>query len=115
TGGKQGLTEAQRFPADFDGIVAGAPANNWTRLMAGTLDMVLAASRDSAAFLPPATLALIARASVGMCDAIDGVTDGLINDPRNCRFDPGSIECSSSRQTPDCLSHAQTEAVRRIY
>ncbi len=115
TGGKQGLMEAQRFPADYDGIVAGAPANNWTRLMAGTLDMILAAAKDSATFLPPPTLAVLAHAAMAACDAADGVVDGLIDDPRNCHFDPGSVECSPSRAAPDCLSHAQVEAARRVY
>lgn len=115
TGGKQGLMEAQRFPADYDGIVAGAPANNWTRLMAGTLDMILAAAKDSASFLTPPALSALARAAQSACDAADGVTDGVIDDPRNCHFDPASIECGAARTPPDCLSHGQVEAARRIY
>src|SRR5262249_25439452 len=92
-----------------------APANNWTRLMAGTLDMILAAAKDSASFLPRPALVLLAGAAVAACDAVDAVTDGVIDDPRNCHFDPGSLECSAERQPPNCLSHAQVEAARRVY
>jgi feruloyl esterase len=115
TGGKQGLTEAQRYPADYDGIVAGAPANNWTRLMLGTLDMILAAAKDSATFLPPPVLRSLNRAALAACDGIDGVIDGVIDDPRKCRFDPASIECKGGEAPPSCLTHAQVEAARRVY
>jgi len=83
--------------------------------MAATLDVILAAAKDSATFLPPPALALLNGAAIASCDAIDGLKDGLIDDPRNCRFDPASIECSAGRQPPDCLTNAQVAAARRIY
>ena len=90
SGGYEGLMEAQRFPADYDGIVAGAPANNWTRLMAGDLDAVLAVVKDPASNLPPPALELLNRAVLAACDGIDGVVDGVLEDPRRCTFDPAS-------------------------
>ncbi len=117
SGGYEGLMEAQRFPADYDGIVAGAPANNWTRLMAGDLDATMAILRDSASHLPPSALGVLYRAVLAACDRIDGVTDGLLEDPRRCKFDPVSVQCAAN-QTPGagaCLTPAQVVAAQRVY
>ena len=96
SGGYEGLMEAQRFPADYDGIVAGAPANNWTRLMAGDLDGVLAVLKDPASHLPAAALGLLHRGVLAACDSADGVVDGVIDDPRRCTFDPGTCRARRS-------------------
>jgi feruloyl esterase len=69
--------EAQRFPTDYDGIVAGAPANNWTRLTAGDLDGILAVLKDSASNLPPTALGLLYRTVLAACDKTDGVVDSV--------------------------------------
>jgi feruloyl esterase len=115
SGGYEGLMEAQRFPRDYDGIVAGAPANNWTRLMAGDLDAVLAVVKDSASNLPPPALELLNRAVIAACDGIDGVVDGVLDDPRRCTFDPAALTCTADRAAGTCLTPAQVEAARRVY
>jgi feruloyl esterase len=115
SGGYEGLMEAQRFPDDYDGIVAGAPANNWTRLMAGDFDGVLAVLREPASHLPPQALGVLHRAAVASCDAADGVVDGVIDDPRDCRFDPGSLACGGGVPADRCLTLPQIEAARRVY
>ncbi len=88
TGGRQGLMEAQRFPADYDGIVAGAPANFWTHLDAGLLWRTAATLKDPATHLSTGKLALLNKAALAACDARDGAADGLIENPQACRFDP---------------------------
>ena len=115
SGGYEGLQEAQRFPADFDGIVAGAPANNFTRLMAGDFDATLAVLKEPASNLPPAALSALYRGMLAACDAGDGVTDGVLEDPRQCRFDPASLQCAANQKPDSCLSAAQVEAARRVY
>ena len=114
SGGKQGLKEAQRFPADYDGIVAGAPANYWTHLMIGSLAIALAAHKDEAGFIPAAKYPIIDRAVLDACDAMDGVKDGVLEDPTRCRFDPKAVQCNGD-DTSDCLTAAQVETARRIY
>ena len=89
--------EAQRFPADYDGIVAGAPANNWTRLMAGDFDGVLAVLKDPASHLPLSALGLLHRGVLAACDSADGVSDGVLEDPRQCKFDPGQLTCADNQ------------------
>jgi feruloyl esterase len=115
SGGYEGLMEAQRFPGDYDGIVAGAPANNWTRLMAGDFDAVLAVAKDPAANLPAPALELLNRAAITACDSIDGVVDGVLDDPRKCTFDPAALTCAADQAPAVCLTPAQVEAARRIY
>ena len=114
SGGYEGLMAAQRFPTDYDGIVAGAPANNWTRLMAGDFDGVLAVLKDPASHLPAAALGLLHRAALAACDSGDGVVDGVIDDPRRCRFDPGTLMCGD-QPSATCLTKPQVEAARRVY
>src|SRR5579863_7290178 len=113
SGGKQGLKEAQRFPDDFDGIVAGAPANFWTHLTAQSVWTVEAAKADPASDIPAAKAQALHRAVLAACDATDGVKDGLIEDPTRCKFDPGTLACKAA-DGPDCLTAPQVEAARRI-
>jgi len=114
SGGKQGLKEAQKFPADYDGIVAGAPANYWTHLMAGDLWPGVVTHKDPAATLTPANLETLHRAVLNACDVLDGLKDGLIEDPTRCHFDPGTLVCKEG-QTEGCLTAPQAEAARKIY
>ena len=113
TGGRQGLMEAQRFPADYDGIVAGAPANYWTHLMAGALSPAVVTMNDDAR-LSPAKLSALNKGALVACDAGDGVTDSLINNPLVCKFDPGTLACSGE-ETEVCLTAPQIAAARKIY
>jgi feruloyl esterase len=114
TGGRQGLLEAQRFPEDFDGIVAGAPANYWTHLMAGIIWGAQAAHASQPGNLPAGKLSLLHDAVVSACDRLDGVRDGVLQDPRRCTFDVKQLQCKSGDQ-PSCLSVAQVEAAERMY
>jgi len=113
SGGKQGLKEAQRFPEDFDGIIAGAPASPWTRLTASSLTAGLAAiPQGSPTLLSSAALKTLNTAVLNACDAHDGVTDGVIEDPRTCTFDPASIVCDDPAK---CITREQAAAASRIY
>jgi feruloyl esterase len=114
SGGKQGLTEAQRFPADYDGIVAGAPANFWTHLMAGGLWIGQATLKDPASYIPREKYSVIHKAVLEACDASDGVKDGLIEDPMRCRFDPKTLLCTGD-DGPGCLTAPQVDAAKKIY
>ena len=114
SGGKQGLKEAQKFPDDFDGVVAGAPVLNWTHRSIEALWVAQAALRDPASYIPPEKYPLIHQAAVAACDPQDGLKDGLIGDPEGCRFDPAALECKDS-VGPACLTHPQVEAARKIY
>jgi feruloyl esterase len=114
TGGRQGLKEAQKFPADFDGIIAGAPANYQTHLHVWSVWLAQVMNKTPDSYLPPEKLAVLHKAVVAACDAADGVKDGLINDPTRCHFDPKSIECKGEDQST-CLKPAQVEAVQAIY
>ena len=115
SGGYEGLMEAQRFPTDFDGIIAGAPANNWTRLMAGDFDATLAVLKEPAGNLPPAALSVLYRGVLAACDSADGVTDGVVDDPRRCSFNPAAARCSADAKPESCLTPAQVESARRVY
>ncbi len=114
SGGRQGLKEAQKFPNDYDGIVAGAPANNWTHLMASALWVGQATLKDVASYIPPSKYPVIHRAVLDACDALDGVQDGVIENPMRCRFDPKVLECKGE-DAPTCLTAPQVEAARKIY
>jgi len=113
-GGREALMEAQRFPADYDGILAGAPAYNWTGLMSGAAEMTQWTHSAAANFIPPAKIPAIAQAVNNACDALDGVKDGIINDPRACHFNPAVLECKAG-DADTCLLPAQVETVRRLY
>jgi len=114
TGGRQGLMAAQRYPEDFDGIVAGAPANNQTQLCAWRIAVEARILRQPASVVPRTKLALVNRSVLAACDALDGVTDGLLTDPNQCRFDPASLLCRGVDRD-DCLTASQVEAVKMGY
>ncbi len=113
-GGREALMEAQRFPEDYDGILAGAPAYNWTALLAsGTQDeKVLHASATSN--IPAAKLPAIGAAVRAACDMLDGVKDGILNDPRACHFDPATLLCKQG-DAADCLTPDQVTSLNTIY
>jgi feruloyl esterase len=113
-GGRQAMTEAQRFPADFDGIIAGAPGLDWTGRASQAVRVVKALEHDEAARLTPEQAQLLHRAAIGACDAQDGAKDGLIADPAQCRFDPSVLRCKGPAASA-CLSAAQVETARLIY
>lgn len=113
-GGRQGLMEAQRFPADYDGILAGSPGVNWTGRAAQSLYVGQAAHKDEASFIPPAKYGLIHSAVLEACDLLDGVKDGLIENPLRCQFDPGKLQCKDA-DGPSCLTAAQVQTARTIY
>jgi feruloyl esterase len=114
TGGRQGLMEAQKYPEDFDGILAGAPANYQTHLHAWYIAVGTAALKQKESALTTADLALLHGAVIAACDALDGVNDGLLSDPRKCDFDPATLRCRTS-VAENCLTDAQVEAIRKIY
>ena len=114
SGGKQGLKEAQKFPGDYDGIVAGAPANYWTHLVTQSLWVAQATLKDPASSIPREKYALIHDAAIKQCDANDRVNDGVIEDPARCQFDPRALLCQSG-DGPSCLTAPQVAAAQRIY
>ncbi|MBV9135410.1 MAG: tannase/feruloyl esterase family alpha/beta hydrolase [Chloroflexi bacterium] len=115
-GGREGLEEAQRYPQDFDGIAAGAPASIWAPLeIFQAWEARANVDAQGHPILTPDKLPALHSAVLAACDGLDGLVDGQINDPRLCHFDPGSIQCPSGTDTPNCLSAEQVEAVRKIY
>jgi len=113
-GGRQSFMEAQRYPADFDAIIAGAPGYDRTDVAFQTLGMIQATHETPDSFLERADLELIHEAAMQMCDARDGLEDRLISDPVGCDFDPGVLQCKSG-ETKACLSEPQVTAARKIY
>ena len=113
-GGRQGLMEAQRFPEDFDGIVAGAPAANWIGRALSSLWVAQVVHKDEASYIPPNKYPLLHTAVLQACDKLDGVKDGILGDPLKCRFDPEVLRCPDA-DAPSCLTAAQVEAARKIY
>jgi feruloyl esterase len=113
-GGRQGLLEAQRYPDDFDGIVANAP---WVDQTGFTMGAMWNQKALTEAPVPPAKLPVLAQAVMAKCDDVDGLKDGLIDDPRKCAFDPvrDVPACSEGTDTPDCLTSAQALAVQKVY
>lgn len=115
TGGHQALSEVQRFPNDYDGVVAGDPGNNRVHLNVGFL-WAFAATHDASGstILPSSKLALINKAAMNACDAEDGVEDGIISNPQTCHFDPGVLLCKGE-EDDECLTAPQVSAVKKIY
>ncbi len=114
TGGRQGLAEAQRYPDDYDGVIAGAPV--YTPLTyANAMLRVQTFHAKPESNLLPEHVPLIHDAVIAACDARDGVKDGILNNPRTCSWDPGVLACSGTGSGASCLTPAQVETVRRVY
>jgi len=115
TGGQQALSEAQRYPKDFDGIVAGDPGNDRILLNADFLESWLVTHPADGPSFPSSKLALLSQAVIAACDKQDGLTDGVISDPRVCSFDPGNLACGADPDTSSCLTQSEVSMVRRLY
>jgi Tannase and feruloyl esterase len=113
-GGRQALMEAQRYPDDYDGIIAGAPANYWTHLLAGSIWNTQALGLDPASYISAKKLPAIASAVNDACDKLDGVADGILNDPRQCHFDPTVLLCKDA-DADSCLTAPQIAALKKLY
>lgn len=112
-GGREALMEAQRYPEDYDGIVAGAPANAWTGLLSAGM-WQQAALQDPAKGIPASKLPAIEAAALAACDALDGVKDGVIDNPRACHFDPARLLCKGP-ESDTCLTAPQVAMLKMIY
>ena len=113
-GGREGLTMAQRFPNDFDGIFSRAPVINWAALQAaGTRAGV---AQFGAGWLPPAKVKLVHDAVLAACDARDGAADGIVSDYLGCRtvFDVTKLGCPGGGDGATCLNDAQVKAVQAM-
>ncbi len=113
-GGRQAFAEAQRYPEDFQGIIAGSPGYDRTSESFQLVAAAQAAQRDPAGKIPPAKFAVLHQAALDTCDALDGIKDGIISDPTRCKFDPAVTLCKSG-EGPNCLTAAQVEAAKRFY
>ncbi len=113
-GGREALMEAQRFPADYDGILAGAPANYWTHLLGAGSDLGRFMDDPSHA-IPETKIAAISSGVLAACDNLDGVKDGILTDPRKCHFDPQTIVCPGGEDSPTCLTPPQAALLKRLY
>ena len=115
-GGRQALKEAQMFPADFDGIIAGSPGLDWSGRSAQAVRVAQALQKEDAR-LSPAKQQLLHKAVVQACDALDGLKDGLIDNPARCVFDPKALQCPGPGNSdgPACLTSAQVATARLIY
>jgi feruloyl esterase len=113
-GGRQGLLEAQRYPDDFDGIVANAP---WVDQTGFTMGAIWNQQALATANLTAGKLATLATSVMAKCDAVDGLEDGLIDDPRQCDFDVARDAplCAAGSDSDSCLSTAQAEAIQKVY
>jgi feruloyl esterase len=113
TGGRQGLMEAQRYPEDYNGIVSGAPAINWTRFIPQELwGAVLMNARGNP--LPACKLAAATAAAIAACDAIDGVKDGIIEDPKRCNYDPKPLLGTSAGECGS-FTEADVDVIRKLW
>jgi feruloyl esterase len=113
-GGRQGITEAIRYPTDFDAIIAGAPAITYMQLHALRLALNRFVHRSDDSYIPPEKYPLIHRAALEACDTLDGVSDGLIANPSKCHFDPEVLECRNGDDR-SCLTPSQVETARGMY
>jgi feruloyl esterase len=113
-GGRQALMEAQRYPDDYDGIIAGAPANYWTHLLSNAAWDNQALLKDTTTYIPAAKLPAIENAALAACDAQDGVKDEVIEDPPHCRFDTSVLLCHGA-DTNTCITEPQLKVLNGLY
>lgn len=112
-GGHEALIEAQRHPDDYDGIVAGDPANYWTHHYVGG-HLWSGIATDGDAYIPASKVPILADAVNSACDKLDGVEDGVLSDPRRCHFDPKKLLCAGA-DTTECLTAPQVSAVEKLW
>jgi feruloyl esterase len=117
TGGQNALMEAQRFPHDYDGILAGAPAFNRTHLHMGAISLWQDTHASPGRFIVPGQMTLINKAVLAQCVGQDGgvKTDQFLTDPRDCRFDPKALQCTGGNVPPACLTADQVTTMRKYY
>jgi pimeloyl-ACP methyl ester carboxylesterase len=115
TGGRQGLMAVQRFPAEYDGLVVGAPAINWDRFIPSELWAQIAINKTVGGPISVEKLNAVTKAAIAACDANDGVTDGIINDPRKCAYDPSALICKPGDQSATCLTPQESAAMGKIW
>jgi len=113
-GGRQGITEAMRYPADFNAIVAGASALNSMQMHGVRIALSAIVHRTPDSYIPAEKYPAVHNAVLGACDALDGVKDGVLENPARCRFDPKVLECTGA-DGPGCLTRAQVETARVLY
>ena len=116
-GGREALMEVQRYPGDFDGVIAGAPAMNFN-VQNSFYHAWQARSNtgaDGRAIIVADRLPILHKAVVAACDKIDGLEDGLIADPRQCKFDPATAQCAAGQDSAACLTAAEVDAARKLY
>ena len=113
-GGRQAMKAAQRFPEDFDGIIAGAPGHDWTGRAAAALRVAKPLEANEAARVSSEQARLVHAAVLEACDAADGVTDGVVGDPERCAFDPAVLQCTGA-ENASCLTAAQVSTIRMLY
>jgi hypothetical protein len=114
TGGYQAWEQIHRLPGEYDGVVAGAAANDRPNLHMTRIWNEQANLGSAAATIPREKLAIVQRASTAACDELDGAKDGLIGDPRQCKFDPSVLQCKGA-DAADCLTAPQVETMRKVY
>jgi feruloyl esterase len=114
TGGRQGMMEAQRYPDDFDAIIAGAPVYNQVHLNESQVSLQVDMLRNPSWIVPQNKVTLFANAVLAACDEKDGVKDGIVGNPQMCKFDPAVLMCKAG-DSPDCLTAAQVESAKRAY
>jgi len=114
TGGRQGLMEVQRFPGDYDGVVSGDPVYDFT-VQTSAVARTQFFHADAQSNLEPAQAQLLNTAVLEACDGLDGLKDGIVTDPRLCRFDPVALQCKAGRSPPACLTARQVATARRAY
>ena len=113
-GGREALMEAQRFPEDYDGILAGAPANAWSSMLTSGVGLAQSTIGDPRGYISSLKLPAIQRAALAACDASDGVKDGFLNDPGQCHFDPAVLLCKGE-DSLDCLTQPQVKSLKAYY
>lgn len=119
-GGRQAMMSAQRFPNDFDGIVAGAPAHDFSGVIAAftyNMQRIFPDPQDlSEPVITPQNRELLESTILDRCDALDGVKDGFLNDPRDCKFKLSDLPlCASAESSDQCLTTRQREAITAVY
>jgi hypothetical protein len=118
TGGRQGHYQAQNFPRDFDGILAGANAYNWDRFITAELWPAVVMNQEVGAPIAASKLNAVSNAAIAACDGQDGIVDGLVQEPRACKYDARAFVCTANggpSSDPSCLKPAEASAVNKIW